>query len=181
MFDQFLKRGRRAALAALLIALGLGGAHAAQAADVVLRVDGLACPFCAFGIEKKLLAVPAVEGIDVRMNEGRVILRLREGERLDLAALDAAVEDAGFTLRKILIEDAVGTLSKGGAGELVLRCSAPPATFRLHLAGEDAAPGAEAGSTVAVSGTVEEYGADPAPLVVTSLRPVAPGSGEETP
>lgn len=179
MFDRWLKGGRLAAGAALLVGLALVGPGAALAADVVLRVDGLACPFCAFGVEKKLLAVPAVAGIDVRMNEGRVILRLREGERLDVAALDAAVEEAGFTLRKVLIEDAVGTLARGDEGGLVLRCSEPPATFRLRLA--DAAPGAEAGSTVAVSGTVEEYGSEPTPLVVTSLRPVAPRTGEEAP
>jgi len=172
---------RRAALAALLVVLGLGGVRSSGAADIVLRVDGLACPFCAFGVEKKLLAVPAVEGIDVRMNEGKVILQLREGARLEVAALNAAVEDAGFTLRKVLIEDAVGTLSRDGSGELLLRCSEPPATFRLKLAGEGARLDAKAGSAVAVSGTVEEYEADPAPLVVTSLRPVGVAPGEVAP
>ena len=171
MFWRSLKRCTLAAGATLLLVLGFGWAGAAEAAKVVLRVDGLACPFCAFGVEKKLLAVPSVEGIDVRMNEGKVILHLREGEPLDVSALNGAVEDAGFTLRRVLIENAVGTLSRDGEGALVLRCSEPTATFQLRLAGEDSRPAAEVGSTVTVSGTVEEYGTEPAALVVTSLRP----------
>lgn len=161
------KTGRLAGLAALVVLLGLGAARPAPATEVVLRVDGLACPFCAFGVEKKLLNLPVVEAIDIRMNEGKVLLALREGEPFDVAALDEAVADAGFTLRRILVEDAVGQVSRH-AGDLVLRSSRPLATFRLRGAGE-ALP--DPGSTVAASGTVEEFDSDPV-LIVTSLRPI---------
>ena len=157
--------------------LGLALANPMAAGEVVLRVDGLACPFCAFGIEKKLEALPSVAGIEVLMDEGKVTLELEEGTQLDVAALEGAVEDAGFTLRKVLIEDAIGTLSRDAAGELLLRSTEPPATFRLQLPQEDAWSGAQPGATVAVSGTIEQYAPEPVPLRVISLRPVDPSPG----
>ena len=172
------RRNGRLGLIALVMALGVSTASVARAADVVLRVDGLACPFCAFGIEKKLMSVPAVVGMDILLNEGKVILQLREGERLDAVALNRAVEDAGFTLRKILVENAIGTLSQTDEGEFLLQCSDPLVAFRLRLEPGDALPGGTS-TRVEVTGELTEYVAEPAPLVVTSLRPVGakPGDG----
>ena len=62
--------------AALLLALSLSGS--ANASEFSLRVDGLACPFCSFGVEKKLLKVPGVEELDVLLDGGKVaVLNLR--------------------------------------------------------------------------------------------------------
>ena len=174
------KGNRRLGLIALVMALGVSTASMARAADVVLRVDGLACPFCAFGIEKKLMDVPAVAGMDILLNDGKVILQLREGERLDAVALNRAVEDAGFTLRKILVENAIGTLSQTGEGEFLLQCSDPLVAFRLRLEAEDAVPGAtptRGPTRVEVTGEVTEYVVEPAPLAITSLRTVGEEAG----
>ncbi len=169
------KGNRCLGLIALAMALGVSTASMTRAADVVLRVDGLACPFCAFGIEKKLMDVPAVAGMDILLNDGKVILQLREGERLDAVALNHAIEDAGFTLRKILVENVIGTLSETDEGELLLESSDPLFAFRLRLDAGDAVPDATAtrGPTrVEVTGELTEYVAEPAPLVISSLRPV---------
>lgn len=64
-----------------------------------LEVDGLACPFCAYGIEKKLHAVPGVEGVETHIGEGAVIVTMEEGIVLDEAIAKQAVREAGFTLR----------------------------------------------------------------------------------
>lgn len=64
-----------------------------------LEVDGLACPFCAYGIEKKLHAVPGVEGVETHIREGAVIVTMQEGIVLDEAVANQAVREAGFTLR----------------------------------------------------------------------------------
>ena len=48
-----------------------------------MRVDGLACPYCAYGIEKKLKAIDGVQKIDVNLDDGLVIV------------------DAGFTFRSM--------------------------------------------------------------------------------
>ena len=83
---------------ALSLALFASGAMAAQAAWQ-LRVDGLACPFCAFGIEKKLNAIKGVERVEVDIASGTVTVTMTEGATLDEAAARKAVREAGFSLR----------------------------------------------------------------------------------
>ncbi len=132
----------------------------AVAGEFTLRVDGLACPFCAHGVEKKLLAVSGVRGIDVLIDEGKVVLELDEEADLDAPALHAAVEKAGFTLRGLLVRDLRGALSRDDEDELLLTCSDPRATFRLEFEMEDATPGLHPGvdaTEVTVSGTVTDF------------------------
>ncbi|MFQ5546419.1 MAG: heavy-metal-associated domain-containing protein [Acidiferrobacterales bacterium] len=64
-----------------------------------LKVDGLGCPFCAYGIEKKLSAIDGVESIDVELKKGMVVVTTTEGAALTETQAHKAVKDAGFTLR----------------------------------------------------------------------------------
>lgn len=83
-------------------ALSLLWLTAAHAAGTVywLGVDGLACPFCAYGIEKRLTALEGVERVEVDIQEGRVAVTLREGARLTEGQARRAVAEAGFSLRR---------------------------------------------------------------------------------
>ncbi len=63
-----------------------------------LRVDGLACPFCAYGIEKELTRTDGVETIDIDINAGIVTVIMAEGATLTEDQASRIVEDAGFTL-----------------------------------------------------------------------------------
>ena len=63
-----------------------------------LRVDGLACPFCAYGIEKELKRTDGVAGIAIDINAGTVTVTMAEGATLTEAKADRIVKDAGFTL-----------------------------------------------------------------------------------
>lgn len=69
--------------------------------QVVLQVDGLSCPFCAYGLEKKLTKLEAVDQVEINVKEGRVIVTLKEGTSVSDDAVKKAVKDAGFTVRKI--------------------------------------------------------------------------------
>ncbi len=158
--------------AALLLALSV--ATPATASDFILRVDGLACPFCAYGVEKKLLAVPGVASIEVLLDEGQIVLSFSREAELDVAALDSAVEKAGFTLRGLLVRDAVGKLSREGADEVFLTTSDPQVTFRLSWDANDALPAVRlvgSPSHVLASGTVTDFHAVPAELVVSEIEP----------
>ena len=66
-----------------------------------LHVDGLACPFCAYGIEKQLATIDSVESVAVDIARGVVIVTAAEAATVDEADLQQAVNDAGFTLRKV--------------------------------------------------------------------------------
>ncbi len=71
----------------------------AQVEEVTLRVDGLACPFCAYGIEKQLNAIEGVESAETEIKSGSVVITMQDGAALDEAAARKAVDAAGFTMR----------------------------------------------------------------------------------
>ena len=66
-----------------------------------MRVDGLACPYCAYGIEKKLKAIDGVGKIDVNLNEGLVIVDVAEGTSLTEPQMKKLFQDSGFTYRSM--------------------------------------------------------------------------------
>lgn len=89
-------------LRATMIAITLVfAAFAAYAGSSIyeLQVDGLACPFCVYGIEKKLSAIDGLERIEVDIKKGQIIVFMAEGVRLSEERARQAVTDAGFTLR----------------------------------------------------------------------------------
>ncbi len=67
----------------------------------VMRVDGLACPFCAYGIEKKLKAVEGTSDIPVDLNKGLVSVNIAEGKELTEKQMKKLFKDAGFTYRSM--------------------------------------------------------------------------------
>ncbi len=64
-----------------------------------LRIDGLACPFCAYGIEKELNRTEGVAAIAIDINAGIVTVTMNQGASMTEAKADQIVKDAGFTLR----------------------------------------------------------------------------------
>ncbi len=83
----------------IAITLGLAAATAiAGAHQYRLRVDGLACPFCAYGIEKKFNATKGVKAIKIDINTGTVTVTMEAGAALSEAQARQIVKDSGFTL-----------------------------------------------------------------------------------
>ena len=65
-----------------------------------LYVDGLACPFCAYGVEKKVTGLKGVRKIEIDIDAGIVAVTMVDGATLDEAAAKRAVDQAGFSLRR---------------------------------------------------------------------------------
>lgn len=91
-----------------LAGLGVGTAHAqteqeddVSSPDVTVYVDGLACPFCAYGLEKKLDDLDAIRAMEVQVEKSRILVAFRKGRRASEDELRRAVKKAGFTVRKI--------------------------------------------------------------------------------
>lgn len=82
----------------LLLTVWTGTAALAATQSYRLQVDGLACPFCAYGIEKKLGALDGVDRLETNIKDGTVIVTMKDGAVLDEATAKQAVKDAGFTL-----------------------------------------------------------------------------------
>jgi mercuric ion binding protein len=72
-----------------------------QGASLTLKVDGMVCPFCAYGLEKRLRELSALDETLIQVSDGLVQIRVKEGEQLTDEAVADAVKRAGFTLREI--------------------------------------------------------------------------------
>ncbi len=73
-----------------------------SAQQILVRVDGASCPFCAFGLEKRLGHLEGVASVKIEMKAGKVIVTLKQGAKVSEQALRQAVEEAGFTPREII-------------------------------------------------------------------------------
>ncbi len=85
----------------IVLSLGWSAAAFADGTRNELRVDGLACPFCAYGIEKKLNAIDGVNDVDIDLNSGLVTVDVTEGAALNDSQMTELFNDAGFTYRSM--------------------------------------------------------------------------------
>ncbi len=69
--------------------------------DVVVEIGGLACPFCAYGIEKRVRKLEEVAELAVLLEEGKIQIILRDGRTISSDRLAKAIEDAGFEAQRI--------------------------------------------------------------------------------
>ncbi len=66
-----------------------------------LQVNGLACPFCEYNIQKKLSKIEGVSDVTVNLKKGLVNVKMLEGQKLPKTLLKKEITDAGFTLKSI--------------------------------------------------------------------------------
>lgn len=78
--------------------LALSQAAVAGKTVYQIRADGLACPYCAYGIEKKLNAIEGVQFRDIDLETGIVTVET-DGVTLENTQLQQLFQDAGFTFR----------------------------------------------------------------------------------
>jgi len=88
-------------IAVIIMSVIWNVAASAAGTEYRMRVDGLACPYCAYGIEKKLKAIEGVERLNVDLNAGLVVVDVAEGVRLTESQMKKLFQDAGFTYRSM--------------------------------------------------------------------------------
>jgi len=87
-------------VAAITFGILIIGSNTAWADQVYkLRIDGLACPFCAYGVEKKLKSVKGVKSLEISINKGEAIVTLEDGATFTEDQTRQLIGDAGFALR----------------------------------------------------------------------------------
>ena len=74
----------------------------AQSDEVKVRVDGLSCPFCAYGLEKKLSEMDGVDSIFIDFEEGLVLMQVIDSQNISEEEIRTKIEEAGFTPREIV-------------------------------------------------------------------------------
>ncbi len=73
-----------------------------QAQQVQVQVDGLSCPFCAYGLEKKLKNIDGVNEIKIDIDQGLATLNVSEDKTVSEEEIRKAVKQAGFTPKEIV-------------------------------------------------------------------------------
>ena len=101
-------------LAAAVLASGGFNSASAQIEEATVKLDGLACPFCAYGLEKKLKKVEGVEKLKIHVKKGTAKLAVKKGRAISIEAVEKAVKDGGFTPREISITVAGRLVERNG-------------------------------------------------------------------
>ena len=70
-------------------------------AQIAIRVDGLSCPFCAYGLEKKLKRLDGAAQVRIDLERGVAEVTVAAGKSIQEGDIKKAVLDAGFTPREI--------------------------------------------------------------------------------
>jgi len=90
-------------LTVILLALPLSPVFAEDVAarTATIQVDGLSCPFCAYGLEKNLKKVAGIGKVAIDMKTGKAVVTFRPEMHVADKILRQAVKKAGFTARDI--------------------------------------------------------------------------------
>ena len=70
-----------------------------KAMNKTMKIEGMMCPHCQAHVEKALEAVSGVTAVEVSHEKGTAVVTM--SEKVDNAALKAAVEQAGYTVKSI--------------------------------------------------------------------------------
>ncbi|MBK9993080.1 MAG: cation transporter [Saprospiraceae bacterium] len=68
-----------------------------------LRVEGLGCPFCAYGLEKKFKKVKGIQQIKIDIQSGKMTYNVPTNNAMTLNDVDALVTKAGYTAKGISV------------------------------------------------------------------------------
>ncbi len=83
------------------------GALLAGEAHFLLGVDGMSCPFCVYGIEKRLKKIDGVEDVRADLAQGKIWVEAAGADVLSEDGARLALEQAGFTLRSFEVHNPV--------------------------------------------------------------------------
>ncbi|MGR3177744.1 MAG: heavy-metal-associated domain-containing protein [Candidatus Anammoxibacter sp.] len=75
----------------------------AEPIKIQVKIDGLSCPFCVYGLEKKLKRVEGVEDLKLQFDIGVAEIKIKDGKSIDIDGIRKAVKDGGFTPRDMVV------------------------------------------------------------------------------
>ncbi len=68
---------------------------------VKMEVDGLSCPFCVYGLEKKIKQIKSANDVVIELEAGEVTFNVLKEQELTKEKLQKIVKNAGFTAKEI--------------------------------------------------------------------------------
>ena len=111
-----------------------------------------------------LKAVPGVESVDVSLEKGLAVVKMKPGSPVTFKQLNDAISKNGFTM-KDSVATIAGTVSETN-GKVVLRVSGSNDVLTLIPEGSAQTVASETGKSVVVTGIVPEAGKGKTPDVI---------------
>lgn len=71
---------------------------------VKIRVGGLACPFCAYGLEKKVLSIKGAREVKINVETSQITFYVIGKNDLSEKVISEKITEAGFTPLKVTIQ-----------------------------------------------------------------------------
>ena len=87
-------------------------AQKAERDQYTIQVDGLGCPFCAFGLEKKFKEFKGIKGVKIDMETGVFNFTYPSDKPLSIEEVQVQVDKAGYTPMTTKIVRADGTVEE---------------------------------------------------------------------
>jgi len=84
----------------------------------MVQVDGLGCPFCAYGLEKKFKEFKGIKDVKIDIETGDFSFSYPSGKALSIADVEKQVEKAGYTPITAKVERANGKVEESSANEM---------------------------------------------------------------
>jgi len=87
--------------------------------QVKVQVDGLGCPFCAYGLEKKFKEFKGIKNVKIDVETGDFTFTYPSEKAITLAEIEGQVDKAGYTPITVEIIRADGAIEKSEIEEFV--------------------------------------------------------------
>jgi len=160
---------RKIAAAIVFLLLPFPVHAAAGGPELSVKVDGLSCPFCAYGMEKKLKKLEGIQDLKIQVDKGMADLTFKRGASIDLDDIQARIRKGGFTPTKIH-GTLTGMLKKAG-DHWLLKLGGSDQVWRLDLSAQDKTRTTtlKEGLRVTITGeltSLDEKAEGPPPLLV---------------
>ena len=101
-----------------------------------VQVDGLGCPFCAYGLEKKFKEFKGIKKVAIDIETGDFSFLYPSEKALTMDAVISQVEKAGYTPNEAKITRADGKVETSGGNTTVLSKESVVVSQQLFAAGK---------------------------------------------
>ncbi|MFN7115904.1 MAG: heavy-metal-associated domain-containing protein [Saprospiraceae bacterium] len=116
----------------LAFALFASVVASAQKDNFTVKVEGLGCPFCAYGLEKKFKEVDGVKNIKIEIETGLMTFTADATKNLTIEKIDSQVDKAGYTAKEITIERANGKVETSAGKQTTASAGNKTETFKVY-------------------------------------------------
>lgn len=100
-------------IAVLAFSLNSNNVNAQSDRDQIeVQVDGLGCPFCAYGLEKKFKEFKGIKDVKIEMETGLFNFTYPSEKEMTLEQVESQVDKAGYTAVTTKITRADGTIEE---------------------------------------------------------------------